>query len=73
MLEVAYGLGLRSAVGRLYFDQRDERQVRAFAGTLAIFLAGFGAVMTVLLLAVVPLWPLLGQTVPFSPYIVWCC
>ena len=72
VLEVAYGLGLRSAVGRLYFDQRDERQVRAFAGTLAIFLAGFGAVMTVLLLAVGPaLWPLLGQDeVPFSPYIV---
>lgn len=72
VLEVAYGLGLRSAVGRLYFDQRDERQVRAFAGTLALFLAGFGAVMTVLLLAVGPaLWPLLGQDeVPFSPYIV---
>ena len=46
--------------------------MRAFAGTLAIFLAGFGAVMTVLLLAVGPaLWPLLGQDeVPFSPYIV---
>lgn len=72
VLEVVYGLGLRSAVGRLYFDQRDEDRVRAFAGTLAIFLAAFGAVMTVLLLAVGPgLWPLLGlDEVAFSPYIV---
>ncbi|MCC6801087.1 MAG: oligosaccharide flippase family protein, partial [Anaerolineae bacterium] len=72
VLEVVYGLGLRSAVGRLYFDQRDEDRVRAFAGTLAIFLAGFGAMMTVLLLAIGPgLWPLLGlDEVAFSPYIV---
>lgn len=72
VLEVVYGLGLRSAVGRLYFDQRDEDQVRAFAGTLAIFLAAFGVAMSVLLLAVGPaLWPLLGlDEVAFSPYIV---
>ncbi|NLE50701.1 MAG: oligosaccharide flippase family protein [Chloroflexi bacterium] len=72
VLEVVYGLGLRSAVGRLYFDQRDEDQVRAFAGTLALFLAAFGVAMSALLLVAGPsLWPLLGQDdVSFSPYIV---
>ena len=72
VLEVVYGLGLRSAVGRLYFDQRDEARVRALVGTLAIFLAVFGAGLSVLLLVAGPaLWPLLGQDgVAFSPYIV---
>jgi O-antigen/teichoic acid export membrane protein len=69
VLEVFYGFGLRGAVGRLYFDQQDEAQVRDFLGTLALFLAVAGIALTILLLAVGPfVWPL--DDVPFSPHIV---
>lgn len=73
VLEVIYGLGLRGAIGRLYFDQKGEGQVRAFLGTLTTFLTGYGVLLSALLLAVGPaLWPLLGLdgSVRFSPYIV---
>ena len=72
VLEVIYGLGLRGAIGRLYFDQRGEAQVRAFLGTLATFLAGYGLALTALLLVIGPVvWPRLGlDEVAFSPYIV---
>ncbi len=73
VLEVIYGLGLRGAVGRLYFDQRGPEQVRAFLGTIACFLAAYGLLLSAVLLLVGPvLWPLFGLAgqVPFSPYIV---
>jgi len=72
VLEVVYGLALRGAVGRLYFDQQDEAQVREFIGTLALFLGGFGLLLTLILLLLGPfVWPLLGlDEVAFSPYMV---
>ncbi|MBN1202556.1 MAG: oligosaccharide flippase family protein [Anaerolineae bacterium] len=73
VLEVVYGLGLRGAIGRLYFDQQGETGVRAFLGTLTTFLVGYGAALTVILLAAGPVvWPLLGleHEIAFSPYIL---
>ncbi|WP_119072836.1 lipopolysaccharide biosynthesis protein [Aggregatilinea lenta] len=73
VLEVIYGLGLRGAIGRLYFDQKGEGQVRAFLGTLTTFLTSYGVLLSALLMLVGPaLWPLLGldESVRFSPYIV---
>ncbi|HEX3051812.1 MAG TPA: oligosaccharide flippase family protein, partial [Aggregatilineaceae bacterium] len=72
VLEVVYGLAMRGAVGRLYFDQRDERHIGSFIGTLATFLTGYGITLTILLLLIGPVvWPLLGLAeVDFSPFIV---
>ncbi len=73
VLEVIYGLGLRGAIGRLYFDQKGEGQVRTFLGALTTFLTGYGVLLSAVLLLVGPaLWPLLGldDSVTFSPYIV---
>ncbi|MBN1964038.1 MAG: oligosaccharide flippase family protein [Anaerolineae bacterium] len=72
VLEVIYGLALRGAIGRLYFDQKGDDAIRAFLGTLTTFLSGFGAILSVVLLLIGPFaWPLLGMDeVSFSPYIV---
>jgi O-antigen/teichoic acid export membrane protein len=72
VLEVIFGLALRGALSRLYFDQKDDEQIRAFLGTLVVFLMGFSAALTLVLLIIGPsTWPLLGQdAVGFSPYVV---
>lgn len=72
VLEVIFGLALRGALSRLYFDQKNDEQIREFVGTLVLFLVGFGAALIVVLLIIGPyVWPLLGQDeVTFSPYVV---
>jgi len=71
VLEVLFGLGLRAALARLYFDQKSDTEMQQFLGTLTVFLVLFSLGLTALLLMVGPLvWPLFGQDVEFSPYIV---
>ncbi|HEX3054285.1 MAG TPA: oligosaccharide flippase family protein, partial [Aggregatilineaceae bacterium] len=71
VLEVLFGLGLRAALARLYFDQKSDLEIRRFLGTLTVFLVLFSVGLTVLLLLIGPLvWPLFGQDVAFAPYIV---
>lgn len=72
ILSIFLGLGIQNAVMRFYFDYRDDpAKLRAYLGTVSLFMMGSSLIVASFLTAVGPwLFGLILSQTPFHPYVL---